>query len=104
MRAGAVVVVPMRMSAPSSSGCAASVEALRVHDLRHTAGTLATAAGGSLREVLHRLGHAATVADSPTSVTRAGHRPTRRCCIAAIEPPHAGLMAGPRRSLDMPDW
>jgi site-specific recombinase XerD len=30
---------------------AAGIEGLRVHDLRHTAGTLATAAGGSLREV-----------------------------------------------------
>jgi integrase len=35
---------------------AAGVEGLRVHDLRHTAGTLATAAGGSLREVMDRLG------------------------------------------------
>ena len=34
----------------------------RVHDLRHTAGTLATAAGGSLREVMDRLGHSTTVA------------------------------------------
>jgi integrase len=38
------------------------VEGLRVHDLRHTAGTLATAAGGSLREVMGRLGHSTTVA------------------------------------------
>jgi integrase len=30
--------------------------------LRHTAGTLATAAGGSLREVMTRLGHSTTVA------------------------------------------
>ncbi len=35
---------------------AAGVAGLRVHDLRHTAGTLATAAGGSLREVMSRLG------------------------------------------------
>jgi integrase len=41
---------------------AAGVEGLRVHDLRHTAGTLAAAAGGSLREVMHRLGHSTTVA------------------------------------------
>jgi integrase len=41
---------------------AAGVDGLRVHDLRHTAGTLATAAGGSLREVMHRLGHSTTVA------------------------------------------
>jgi integrase len=38
------------------------VEDLRVHDLRHTAGTLATTAGGSLREVMDRLGHSTTVA------------------------------------------
>jgi len=31
-------------------------------DLRHTAGTLATAAGGSLREVMDWLGHSTTVA------------------------------------------
>jgi integrase len=41
---------------------AAGVEGLRVHDLRHTAGTLATAAGGALREVMDRLGHSTTVA------------------------------------------
>jgi integrase len=39
-----------------------AVEGLRVHDLRHTAGTLATAAGGSLREVMDRLGRSTTVA------------------------------------------
>jgi integrase len=33
-----------------------------VHDLRHTAGTPATAAGGSLREVMDRLGHSTNVA------------------------------------------
>ena len=41
---------------------AVGVEGLRVHDLRHTAGTLATAAGGSPREVMNRLGHSTTVA------------------------------------------
>jgi integrase len=41
---------------------AAGVAGLRVHDLRHTAGTLAAAAGGSLREVMDRLGHSTTVA------------------------------------------
>jgi integrase len=41
---------------------AAGVPDLRVHDLRHTAGTLATAAGGSLREVMGRLGHSTTAA------------------------------------------
>jgi integrase len=40
----------------------AGVEGLRVHDLRHTASTLATAAGGSLREVINRLGHSTTLA------------------------------------------
>jgi integrase len=43
---------------------------LRVHDLRHTAGTLATAAGGSLREVMDRLGHSTTVAPCATSTSR----------------------------------
>jgi hypothetical protein len=38
------------------------VPGLRFHDLRHTAGTLATAAGASLREVMHRLGHSTTAA------------------------------------------
>jgi integrase len=41
---------------------AAGVPDLRVHDLRHTAGTLATVAGGSLREVMSRLGHSTTAA------------------------------------------
>jgi integrase len=41
---------------------AAGLEGLRVHDVRHTAGTLATAAGGSLREVIQRLDHSTTVA------------------------------------------
>jgi integrase len=41
---------------------AAGVEGLRVHDLRYAAGTIATAAGGSLREVRNRLGHSTTVA------------------------------------------
>jgi integrase len=35
---------------------AADVEGLRVHDPRHTAGTLAAAAGGSFQEVMDRLG------------------------------------------------
>jgi Phage integrase family len=40
----------------------AGVEGLRTHDLRHTTGTPATAAGGSLREVMNRLGHSTTAA------------------------------------------
>jgi integrase len=50
---------PPGLAARHPSG---GVEGLRVYDLRHTAGTLATAAGGSLREVMHRLGHSTTVA------------------------------------------
>jgi integrase len=41
---------------------AAGVAGLRFHDLRHVAGTLATVAGATLREVMDRLGHASTVA------------------------------------------
>jgi len=37
-------------------------EGLRVHDLRHTAATLATVAGGGLTDVMNRLGHSTTVA------------------------------------------
>jgi integrase len=48
---------------------AAGVEGLRVHDLRHTAGTLATAAGGSLREVMDRLGHSTTWRRCATSTS-----------------------------------
>ena len=36
---------------------AAGLEGLHVHDARHATGTLATADGGSLREVMTRLGH-----------------------------------------------
>ncbi|MDV7089488.1 site-specific integrase [Rhodococcus opacus] len=37
-------------------------ETLRVHDLRHFAGTQATLAGGSLKEVMARLGHSTVAA------------------------------------------
>ena len=40
----------------------AGVPKLRFHDLRHTAGTLATVAGATLREVMERLGHSSTAA------------------------------------------
>jgi integrase len=40
----------------------AGVPGLRFHDLRHTAGTLATAAGATLREVMDRLGHSSAAA------------------------------------------
>jgi integrase len=56
---------------------AAGVEGLRVHDLRHTAGTLATAAGGSLREVMDRLGHSTTGRPCATSTSwPTGTRPS----------------------------
>lgn len=41
---------------------AAGVEGLRFHDLRHTAGTPAAVAGGTLREVMDRLGHSTAAA------------------------------------------
>jgi integrase len=40
----------------------AGVEALRFHDLRHVAGTLATVSGATIREVQARLGHASPAA------------------------------------------
>ena len=45
-----------------SSSWSAGIEGLRLHDLPYTADTLATAAGGSVREVTDRLGHSTTVA------------------------------------------
>ena len=36
---------------------AAGVEGLRFHDLRHTAATLAIAAGANTRELMERMGH-----------------------------------------------
>jgi hypothetical protein len=33
------------------------VPGLQIHDLRHTAGTLASRAGATMREVMERLGH-----------------------------------------------
>jgi len=40
----------------------ASLDGLRFHDLRHTAGTLATVSGATIREVQSRLGHASPAA------------------------------------------
>ncbi len=37
-------------------------EGFRFHDLRHTANTLAASTGASTRELMHRLGHASSVA------------------------------------------
>jgi integrase len=47
---------------PDGTGSWPTAASRSSHDLRHTAGTLATAAGGSLREVMDRLGHSTTVA------------------------------------------
>jgi integrase len=41
---------------------AAGLEGVRFHDLRHTAGTLATVSGATIREVQARLGHASPAA------------------------------------------
>ena len=41
---------------------AAGVEGLRFHDLRHTAATLAIAAGASTRELMVRMGHSSSAA------------------------------------------
>jgi hypothetical protein len=38
------------------------VEGLRFHDLRHTAATLAVAAGASTRELMARMGHSSSAA------------------------------------------
>ena len=38
------------------------VEGLRFHDLRHTAATLAVAAGASTRELMVRIGHSSSAA------------------------------------------
>ena len=40
----------------------AGVEGLRFHDLRHTAATLAVAAGASTRELMVRMGHSSSAA------------------------------------------
>jgi integrase len=41
---------------------AVGVEGLRFHDLRHTAATLAVAAGASTRELMARMGHSSSAA------------------------------------------
>jgi integrase len=41
---------------------AAGVKGLRFHDLRHTAATLAVAAGASTRELMVRMGHSSSAA------------------------------------------
>jgi hypothetical protein len=49
-----------RVWAPATR--AVGVEGLRFHDLRHTAATLAIAAGASTRELMARMGHASSAA------------------------------------------
>ena len=56
--AGAVVGLPGPLLQPAHDHHPAALR----QGLRHTAGTLATVAGGSLREVMSRLGHSTTVA------------------------------------------
>ena len=47
------------------------LEGVRLHDLRHLAGTLAAATGASSKELMHRLGHASPrAARSATSTPR----------------------------------
>ena len=46
----------------------AGLEGLRFHDLRHTAATLAVAAGASTRDLMERIGHT-----SPTIAVRYQH-------------------------------
>ena len=58
---------PLRYKAVRHNWCQARdrvdlPKGFRFHDLRHTANTLATTTGASTRELMHRLGHASSVA------------------------------------------
>ena len=54
------------------------LEGLRFHDLRHTAATLAVAAGASTRELMVRMGHSSSAAACATSTSwPAGTPPSR---------------------------
>lgn len=46
---------------------------MRLHDLRHVAGTMAAATGASTKELMHRLGHA-----SPRAALRYQHATAKR--------------------------
>ena len=46
----------------AATRAAVGVKDVRFHDLRHTAGTLATQNGATLKEVMSRLGHSTTAA------------------------------------------
>jgi integrase len=54
--------IPRRFRALVLVTRAARVEGLRFHDLRHTAATLAVAAGASTRELMVRMGHSSSAA------------------------------------------
>jgi integrase len=56
----------------------AGVEGLRFHDLRHTAATLAIAAGASTRELMARMGHSSSAAALRTSTSWAAGTPPSR--------------------------
>lgn len=49
------------------------LESVRLHDLRHVAGTMAAATGASTKELMHRLGHA-----SPRAALRYQHATAKR--------------------------
>lgn len=49
------------------------LEGVRLHDLRHVAGTMAAATGASTKELMHRLGHA-----SPRAALRYQHATAKR--------------------------
>ncbi|MGH3114792.1 MAG: tyrosine-type recombinase/integrase, partial [Gaiellaceae bacterium] len=52
---------------------ALGLEGVRLHDLRHVAGTIAAATGASTKELMHRLGHA-----SPRAAHRYQHATAKR--------------------------
>lgn len=52
---------------------ALGLEGVRLHDLRHVAGTMAAATGASTKELMHRLGHA-----SPRAALRYQHATAKR--------------------------
>lgn len=49
------------------------LQGVRLHDLRHVAGTMAAATGASTKELMHRLGHA-----SPRAALRYQHATAKR--------------------------
>jgi len=75
-----------------------------VHDRRHTAGALATAAGGSLREVMDRLGHSTTLAaryqhvmaDRDAAIARIAERRDPSARAGAAGPARRGSPDAPR--------